>query len=168
MLSKSLTFSNRQKLKGVGCRCKTGTAKIFYLYPKYLFMFWKIIIPILLFLAACQSDLPMAEDTKETEMPDFATRSGNLGLLHQMQGRWKDSRIKGAELLVTGNKFVTIYQDEIRNTATIEVYQKCPKFCRNKSKGKGIGYFIVHRDDGDFCFVLQALDHGVLEYAPLE
>ena len=133
-----------------------------------MFYLFKIIFPCLFLFLACQPERPEETQVKQLEDPAYSKIPGKLGLIHEMQGRWKDSKIKNAELLISGNRFVSIYKDEIRDRSTFEVFKKCPKECDGKKVSKGIAYFVVHREDGDFCYVLNSLSDGVLEYAPLK
>jgi len=129
----------------------------------------KIIFPCLLLLLACQTESEQKESLpKKVEGPAYSKVPGKLGLIHQMQGRWKDSEIKNAELVISGNQFISIYRDEVRDRSTFEVFKKCPKKCGGKKAPKGLAYFIVHRKTGDFCYVLNSFENGMLEYAPLE
>ena len=129
----------------------------------------KIVFPCLLLLFACQVEQEKKEvAAPSVEGPAYSKVPGKLGLIHQMQGRWKDSEIKNAELLISGNQFISIYRDEVRDRSTFEVFKKCPQKCGGKKAKKGLAYFVVHRKTGDFCYVLNSFENGVLEYAPLE
>lgn len=131
-------------------------------------LFHTTLLLFYLFLSgnSCSKE-PSPPDTRQ-HIPSYSKVPSKLGFIHQMQGRWKDSRIKDAELLITGNKFISIYKDEIRSRATFKVFDKCPKVCRSKKQHKGIAYFIVYRADGNYCYVLDNLRDGVLEYTPLD
>lgn len=128
-------------------------------YPYYFFL-------LLLFCLSC-AEPSKAPSTSNQEYPAYSQVPSQLGLIHQMQGRWTDSRIKNAELLITGNKFIAIYKKEIRNRATFEVFKNCPPFCQGKQVPTALAYFIVHREDGDYCYALDKLANGILEYTPL-
>lgn len=130
--------------------------------------FSKLILLLLFCCVACQEEQKVKVEATPIEGPAYSKIPGKLGWIHRMQGRWKDHRIKGAELLITGNKFVSIYKDEVRNRATIEVFEKCPKLCRKKKRKKGLAYFVVHREDGDYCYTLDRLDQYTLAYTPME
>ncbi len=128
----------------------------------------KIIFPCLFLLLSCGETPEKKEVLPSVEGPAYSKVPGKLGLIHQMQGRWKDSEIKNAELLISGNQFVSIYRDEVRDRSTFEVFKECPEQCGGKQAPKGLAYFVVHRKTGDFCYVLNRFENGVLEYAPLQ
>jgi len=125
-------------------------------------------ICLLLLLAGCQvEEKPLAKEIADPA-PAYSQVPSNLGLIHEMQGRWKDGKIKGAEVLITGNRFVTIYQKEIRAEARIEAFDKRPALCPKGIASNGLGYFVLHRADGLECYCINRLEFDLFEYTLLQ
>ena len=123
---------------------------------------------LLCLLLACQAEEKPPTALAEVEGPAYSRVPSRLGLIHEMQGRWKDAKIKDAELLISGNKFISIYKDEIRSQAKIQAFTKCPEACPQGKKSQAKGFFIVYREEGAECYTLDKLGNGVMEYTLVE
>ncbi len=110
---------------------------------------------------------PESSDSPSPE-PLVKTVPSRLGLIHEMQGRWKDGRIKGGVVLITGERFVSIYQGELMAEARLEVFEECPTSCRAAWEDQGQpsakGFFILHRESGPECYLLEKLEFEELRY----
>jgi len=92
----------------------------------------------------------------------------DLTLLHQMQGRWQDVKNDESVIEVNGEKFLSIYQDEVMKVHQLEVFEDFPKKCQGKPSKGGLGFFITSDAEGfSYCYQLISLDHGKMHYEAL-
>ena len=88
----------------------------------------------------------------------------DIGLLHEMQGRWIDFKNDEAILEVNGIHLISEYQGDVMNIQEIIVAKEFPENCQGVPNEGGIGFFITKTDEGPFCYQILELNENRIRY----
>lgn len=125
--------------------------------------FYLLFLCLLLGTIACNT--PTAAPVKKV---DPVKIDSDITLLHHMQGRWMDVRNEESVIEVNGDKFWSIYQDDVMKIHRLEVFEDFPKYCTGNPSEKGMGYFVtIDQDGSSYCYQLISLEAGKMHYEAL-
>ncbi len=124
-----------------------------------------IIVLFLILLISTACNAPSAAPTKNMNVVKIES---GLTLLHRMQGRWLDVKNDESVIEVNGERFLSIYQDEVMKVHQLEVFEEFPAQCEGNPSPGGLGFFITWGADGSsYCYQLLSLNHGRMHYEAL-
>ncbi len=118
-----------------------------------------LLLGIPLLFQFCGNSKSVEEQSKSPVAID-----SDIGLLHEMQGRWIDYKNDEAILEINGIHLISEYQGDVMNIQEIIVAKNFPKNCNGTPNEGGLGFFITKTDEGPFCYQILELNKDRIRY----